>query len=65
MTIEETNDLTCSICLDNFQQGEVVKSINECKHKYHENCLRTWYDNDNGGNGDTCPVCRRRFSEPI
>jgi hypothetical protein len=28
-------------------------------------CLKSWYDTDTGGNGDTCPVCRRPFSKPI
>ena len=30
-----------------------------CKHTFHENCLRTWYETSRS---DSCPICRRRFS---
>ena len=44
---------------------EIVKSLPVCKHRFHELCLKSWYETDTGGNGDTCPVCRRPFSKPI
>jgi hypothetical protein len=52
-------DVTCSICLDDFRKGDVVKSLPLCKHLYHELCLKNWYEMSQS---DTCPVCRRRFS---
>jgi hypothetical protein len=60
-----SSHLTCSICLDDFKQDELVKCLPVCKHRFHEPCLKKWYETDTGGNGDTCPVCRRPFSKPI
>ena len=57
--------MTCSICLDDFKKENVVKELPACKHRFHEECLKSWYETDTGGNGDTCPVCRRPFSKLI
>lgn len=50
----------CSVCLEAFTPERQVKCLPECKHKFHEECLRAWY-----ARGDTCPVCRSRFSKPL
>ncbi|XP_057809993.1 putative RING-H2 finger protein ATL21A [Salvia miltiorrhiza] len=47
------NDNTCSICLSDYQPQETVKSIPECNHYFHANCIDEWLKL----NG-TCPLCR-------
>ncbi|GFY97458.1 hypothetical protein Acr_11g0017640 [Actinidia rufa] len=47
------NDGTCSICLSEYHAKETVKSIPECKHCFHAECIDEWL-RMNG----TCPVCR-------
>ncbi|CDW88717.1 ring-h2 finger protein rha1b [Stylonychia lemnae] len=53
-------DNTCSICLEDFvNSNQIIKELPLCKHLFHENCLKSWYET---AHQDTCPVCRRRFS---
>lgn len=31
-----TKQQTCSICYDEFKEGNKVKILSECKHEYHD-----------------------------
>ncbi len=44
---------TCCICYTHMEETEQYV-IPECRHKFHVNCLITWFRT--GGN--TCPCCR-------
>ncbi len=35
---------TCSICLEDFHHGQVIKSLPLCPHLFHETCLKSWYE---------------------
>ena len=48
----EANDGHCSICLESYESGRVVKL--PCNHVYHNDCIQEW---SNRGN-TTCPICR-------
>ena len=37
----------CTICMDPYTQNETVFRIPECKHVFHEECLRTWFMSKN------------------
>ena len=52
---DELPDDTCSICLEEFKEGEKIKNLN-CNHIFHEECLLPWL-NDN----DYCPMCRQNI----
>ena len=45
----------CSICLDDFVQGEEVKTL-PCLHHYHTRCVGEWLRRQ--GRGVECPVCK-------
>ena len=46
----------CSICLEPFiLQDKVI--ILKCKHGYHEDCIKHWFENGNR----TCPMCRENI----
>ncbi|ETV69967.1 hypothetical protein H257_14340 [Aphanomyces astaci] len=47
-------DTTCSICLDDFVLGHVVKVL-PCPHVYHQHCIDRWFEK--GSNA--CPLCKR------
>lgn len=47
-------DLSCSVCLSNYEQGERVRRL-PCAHIYHDTCVSTWLV----GSCATCPRCRR------
>lgn len=42
---------TCSICLENFQNGDYY-IILPCIHFFHANCLKNWMNMNN-----RCPIC--------
>lgn len=52
--VDET-DKTCSICLDNFQEGLYKRKL-KCNHEFHKKCIDNWtYSNQ------WCPYCRSLF----
>ncbi|ESQ43924.1 hypothetical protein EUTSA_v10006504mg [Eutrema salsugineum] len=49
----EGGDTTCSICLCEYMEEEMLRMMPECKHYFHVFCLDAWLKL----NG-SCPVCR-------
>ncbi|XP_054785229.1 RING-H2 finger protein ATL67-like [Prosopis cineraria] len=47
------NDFTCSICLCEYKDSEMLRMMPECRHFFHLLCLDAWLKL----NG-SCPVCR-------
>lgn len=48
------DDLTCSICLEQVDRGELVRSL-PCLHQFHAGCIDPWLRQQG-----TCPVCKLR-----
>lgn len=48
-------DLTCSVCLEQVADGELVRSL-PCLHRFHSNCIDQWLRQQ-----ATCPVCKFRL----
>lgn len=48
------DELTCSVCLDQVIDGDVVRSL-PCMHQFHANCIDPWLRQQG-----TCPVCKFR-----
>ncbi|XP_057454701.1 LOW QUALITY PROTEIN: RING-H2 finger protein ATL67 [Lotus japonicus] len=46
-------ETTCSICLCEFKEAEMLRMMPECRHHFHLCCLDSWLKL----NG-SCPVCR-------
>ncbi|XP_028789393.1 RING-H2 finger protein ATL67-like isoform X2 [Neltuma alba] len=47
------NNITCSICLCEYKDSEMLRMMPECRHFFHLVCLDAWLKL----NG-SCPVCR-------
>ncbi|KAD4585998.1 hypothetical protein R6Q59_035623 [Mikania micrantha] len=62
--LKETNETTseCSICLGVFEDGEKVKVLPVCCHRYHCECVDKWLLTQS-----SCPVCRTsvRVDSPV
>ena len=51
--LPKLNDSTCPICLSEYQPKETLRTIPECSHYFHANCIDEWLRMN-----ATCPVCR-------
>lgn len=45
----------CSICLEDFREGDQVTSL-PCFHQYHSPCVQPWLRQQ--GSNSTCPECK-------
>ncbi|EAR97704.3 zinc finger, C3HC4 type (RING finger) protein (macronuclear) [Tetrahymena thermophila SB210] len=43
----------CAICLQTFEENEVMIEIVQCKHLFHSECIKVWFKNS-----VLCPYCR-------
>lgn len=52
----------CCICLGIFQDGEKIKVLPDCRHRYHSECVDKWLRTHS-----SCPLCRAslRFESAV
>ncbi|TVU20510.1 hypothetical protein EJB05_36722 [Eragrostis curvula] len=53
----DAEEASCSICLSEYRDGEMLRVMPECRHRFHLACLDAWLRRS-----ASCPVCR---SSPI
>ncbi|BFG34138.1 hypothetical protein CerSpe_204120 [Prunus speciosa] len=46
----------CSICLEEFMDGEECRLLAKCKHSFHKQCVDKWLTNKESKL--PCPLCR-------
>merc|ERR1719201_1528344 len=49
---EQAEQQTCSICLEVYQQGEMLTAL-RCSHFFHTSCVTDWFQRSK-----RCPLCR-------
>ena len=58
--LPKANDNTCSICLSEYQPKETLRTIPNCNHYFHANCIDEWLKKK-----ATCPICRIQPINPL
>lgn len=58
-TLSEASSDICAICQDTYSAGANQRTINACHHKFHSQCIDTWFQRN-----VHCPVCRHDIREP-
>ena len=56
----EDTSSTCSICLDEYEDGVSLLAILPCGHTYHKKCIVPWLEH----RSVECPLCKRPFTSP-
>ncbi|KAG8386826.1 hypothetical protein BUALT_Bualt03G0189500 [Buddleja alternifolia] len=49
----EMGPMECSVCLSLLEDGEMGRTLPNCKHTFHAECVDKWFVSNS-----TCPVCR-------
>ncbi|CAA0820471.1 RING/U-box superfamily protein [Striga hermonthica] len=52
--LPKPSDGTCPICLSDYQPKETLRSIPECNHYFHAECIDEWLKLNR-----SCPLCRK------
>lgn len=45
--------IECSVCLSMLEDGEIARTLPNCKHTFHAECIDKWFNSQS-----TCPICR-------
>jgi len=56
---EEEEEESCSICANDMKNGQPIKTLSNCNHKFHKPCIDQWIY---GYNNKSCPNCRREIN---
>ncbi|KAM6555605.1 hypothetical protein CsatB_002624 [Cannabis sativa] len=52
--LPKPNDNICPICLSEYKPNETLKTIPECQHFFHSDCIDEWLRLN-----ASCPICRK------
>ncbi|TQE09461.1 hypothetical protein C1H46_004954 [Malus baccata] len=48
---------TCSVCLVDFEEDDLVSQLGKCGHVFHVDCIERWIESSHF----SCPICRSLF----
>lgn len=43
----------CTVCLGEYEKGEILGTLHTCGHSFHKNCIDAWLQSN-----VSCPLCR-------
>lgn len=49
----DPDPIYCAVCLSEFEENEIGRSIPKCNHRFHVGCIDMWFYSH-----VTCPLCR-------
>ena len=52
----ETDYEVCSICMELLNENNEIKILDQCKHRFHSNCIQKWFQFKS-----CCPCCRQVY----
>lgn len=54
--LQKKNINCCSICLDDMEKGETIRSL-PCLHMHHSHCIDDWFYRNKNKLPPSCPDC--------
>jgi len=55
----ECGECECAICINELQEGEIVRTLTGCNHTFHKSCIDLWLLRR-----ADCPLCKRNVCSP-
>lgn len=55
-SVGREDEMECCICLGVFEDGDKVKVLPKCDHRFHSDCVDRWLSTQS-----SCPLCRLSF----
>ena len=55
-TVEYYHSTSCSICIEDYEPGELIRVL-PCGHAFHSECILPWL----ADSSPTCPLCKALF----
>lgn len=55
--MEDEQDVTCAVCQNTIDHGNIYQRIRQCHHSFHPVCIERWLSMN-----QTCPTCRVTFT---
>lgn len=56
-----TTDICCSICYDDYEEGDVLRRL-PCGHKFHLECVDRWaFSSTDYSRPTACPMCAKEL----
>lgn len=52
------HDTTCSICIEDYEDSEMLRMMPQCRHYFHKDCVDAWLKVKT-----SCPICRNSLVE--
>lgn len=49
----EDDEPMCAVCLSEFEEGEELRTLPDCMHSFHVQCIDMWFYSHRN-----CPICR-------
>eukprot|EP00271_Cylindrocystis_brebissonii_P012782 TRINITY_DN320_c0_g1_i1.p1 TRINITY_DN320_c0_g1~~TRINITY_DN320_c0_g1_i1.p1 ORF type:complete len:283 (-),score=31.28 TRINITY_DN320_c0_g1_i1:1921-2769(-) len=49
----------CSVCLQEYRNGDVLRKLHACGHSFHGECIDVWLQGH-----ASCPLCRKSVTPP-
>ena len=49
----------CIICMEEFRLGEAILRIPLCRHFFHQQCAKKWFESKNQAREKKCPLCNK------
>lgn len=53
----EFSTTECVICMEAFKPDEIISRIPVCRHFFHENHIREWFERNQAEDEQRCPQC--------
>jgi len=50
----------CTVCMEDFETGEMITELPMCGHTFHKDCVDLWLRQH-----ASCPICRRNTSDAL